>query len=79
VKWWYQSLSSQQKLFASLKERSDLHNLKFEGETSSTDYESAESFTSVLRKLNEENGYLLELCLLLMRQELSGNGFHFTC
>jgi len=38
-----------------------LHNLKFEGETSSADYESVESFPSVLKKLTEENGYLLEL------------------
>jgi hypothetical protein len=29
-------------LFASFKECSSLHNLKFEGETSSTDYESVE-------------------------------------
>jgi hypothetical protein len=35
--------------------------LKFEGKTSSTDYESVESFPSVLKKLTEENSYLLEL------------------
>jgi hypothetical protein len=35
--------------------------LKFKGETSSTYYESVEGFCSVLKKITEENGYLLEL------------------
>jgi len=34
--------------------------LKFEGETSSIDYESVKSFPGVLKKLTEENGYFLE-------------------
>jgi hypothetical protein len=60
MKWWYQSLSSQQQLVCKFESVS-LHNLKFEGEISSTDYESVESFLSVLKKLTEENGYLVEL------------------
>ena len=62
--WWSggsKAFQARKSLFASLKYCSSVHNLKFDGETYSIYYESVEGFLSVLNKITEENGYLLEL------------------
>jgi hypothetical protein len=46
--------------FERLRKRSSHRKLKFEGETSSSEDESAASFPGVLKKLIEEYGYLPE-------------------